>query len=454
MNQTTNIRPFGIRDEIGYTLGDMSGSFVNLYIEGYFLTFCTYVLGINPQWMAGLFFIARLLDAFLGPVIGSFPDRWHLGKSQNKFLPWVRLFSVPLAISGILCFLNVPFHGNVLYLWIAGCYLLYSICYSGTSIPYGAMVNVISPSPTDRSRLSRARSIGGTLVSFGALSLVPVFCFDADSNLLPRRFTVMAVIFSILCFLGYELFRFLSVERIQEKKKSKEKFNFKSILKAAVKNRPLIGLMIATIGCMMAFSSNQLSSYIYKEYYHNTSAMTVGSLLNFPVLLICFPLVPRFSKRLGKRRLVLYSIMFSLVVNICKLRLALTNVWIYMALCCIANAGQTSFNMLIWSMVADCLDYSEWKLHLRSDGSMYGLYVFSRKLGNTIASASAAAALSAVGYAAGSNMVQSASAINGIYYLVNGIPILSCTVELIGLGLIYNLNQKTCEQMYVDLGRI
>ena len=55
MNQITEIRPFGIRDEVGYTLGDMSGSFVNLYIEGYFLTFCTYVLGINPQWMAGLF---------------------------------------------------------------------------------------------------------------------------------------------------------------------------------------------------------------------------------------------------------------------------------------------------------------------------------------------------------------------------------------------------------------
>ena len=109
MEERTVNRPFGVRDEIGYGIGDTAGSFVNLYIEGYFLTFCTYVLGIAPQWMAGLFFGARLLDACLGPLFGSFPDRWELGKSGNKFLPWVRLFSLPLAVSGVLCFLEMPF---------------------------------------------------------------------------------------------------------------------------------------------------------------------------------------------------------------------------------------------------------------------------------------------------------------------------------------------------------
>ena len=36
------IRPFGKKDELGYVFGDMAGSFVNLFIDGYFLTFCTY----------------------------------------------------------------------------------------------------------------------------------------------------------------------------------------------------------------------------------------------------------------------------------------------------------------------------------------------------------------------------------------------------------------------------
>ena len=448
-----NMRAFDFRDEIGYMAGDMAGSFVNLYIEGYFLTFCTYVLGIEPQWMAGLFLIARLLDACLGPIIGSVPDRRHFRNSQNKFLPWIKLFSVPLSVSGVLCFLAVPFQGNLLHLWAAGCYMLYSICYSGASIPYGAMANVVTSDPGERGKLSRARSIGGTVVAFGALSLIPAFCFDSDSNLLPGRFTLMAVVFGIFCFAGYRLLGCLTKERIQEQYQQKESYSFGRVLQAAIRNRPLIGIMTATIGCMMALASNQLSSYIYKEYYRNTFAMTIGSLANLPVLLICFPLVPRFSARLGKRRLVSIAIIFSLTVNLYKLAVPISNVWVYTLLFCLANAGQTVFNMLIWAMVADCLDYSEWKLHFRSDGSMYGLYTFSRKLGSTAASAGAAAALSAVGYVSGNNIVQSIETVGKIYYLVNGIAVLVCIIELIGLTGIYNLNQKTCDLMYKELAK-
>ena len=49
------IRPFGVKDQVGYVFGDMAGSFVNLYVDAYFLTFCTYALGIRAEWMAGLF---------------------------------------------------------------------------------------------------------------------------------------------------------------------------------------------------------------------------------------------------------------------------------------------------------------------------------------------------------------------------------------------------------------
>lgn len=86
-----NVRPFSKRDEIGYVFGDMAGSFVNLFVDAYFLTFCTYVLGISPAWMGSLFLAARLWDAVNDPIMGSFPDRWMLGKSGDKFKPWIKI---------------------------------------------------------------------------------------------------------------------------------------------------------------------------------------------------------------------------------------------------------------------------------------------------------------------------------------------------------------------------
>ena len=107
--------------------------------------------------------------------------------------------------------------------------------------------------------------------------------------------------------------------------------------------------------------------------------------------------------------------------------------------------------MLIWALVTDCLDYSEWKFHERSDGSMYSLYTFSRKIGSTIASAGVSFGLGLIGYVSGSNVVQSAATVDKIYGLVAIIPVITCVLELIGIGCIFNLDKKKTEEMYAEL---
>ena len=168
------IPPFGTKDQVGYVFGDMAGSFVNLFVDAYFLTFCTYALGIKASFMTVLFLVARLWDAFNDPIIGSFPDRWRIGKSGDKFTPWIKLFMIPLALSGVLCFSKVPLEGVALYVYVTVVYIFFGMSYTGTSMPFGAMQNVVTLDPIERSKLSRARSIGGGLVGAVALGAVPV----------------------------------------------------------------------------------------------------------------------------------------------------------------------------------------------------------------------------------------------------------------------------------------
>lgn len=92
-------------------------------------------------------------------------------------------------------------------------------------------------------------------------------------------------------------------------------------------------------------------------------------------------------------------------------------------------------------------------MNFRADGSMYSLYTFSRKIGSTIASTGAASALAAIGYISGIGAVQSAATINNIYYLVNAVPVITCILELIGIGLIFNLDQKKTAEMYAVLAK-
>lgn len=442
------IRPFGVKDEIGYVFGDMAGSFVNLFVDAYFLIFCTSVLGISAGWMGTLFLVARLWDAINDPIMGSFPDRWMIGKSGDKFKPWIKIFMIPLALSGVLCFLNVPLEGIALHAYVAFAYVLYGMSYTGTSMPFGAMASVVSDDPIQRSKLSRARSIGGTIVGIVGLSIVPVVCFDKQSNILPGRFTLIAVVFGVLSIISYFVLLNLTQERIRQNVEKAEKFNYGKVLKATVHNRPLIGVMVATLGSMLFITgSNQVRSYIFKEYYARTDVMSIISLATIPILVICFPLVPKLVAKFGKKATLMAAIVSSTIFSVIPVVMEIKNVYIYSALVVLGTIGQTVFTMLIWALVTDCLDYSEWKFNERSDGSMYSLYTFSRKIGSTIASTGVSFGLAAIGFVSGSNVVQTAEAVNGIYFLVNIIPVVTCILELVGVGLIFNLNKETTERM-------
>ena len=446
------IRPFGVKDEIGYVFGDMAGSFVNLFVDAYFLIFCTNVLGISAGWMGTLFLVARLWDAINDPIMGSFPDRWMIGKSGDKFKPWIKIFMLPLVLSGVLCFFNVPLEGIALHAYVAFAYVLYGMSYTGTSMPFGAMASVVSDDPIQRSKLSRARSIGGTIVGIVGLSIVPVVCFDKQSNILPERFTLIAVIFGVLSIISYFVLLNFTQERIRQNSEKAEKFNYGKVLKATVHNRPLIGVMVATLGSMLFITgSNQVRSYIFKEYYARTDVMSIISLATIPILVICFPLVPKLVAKFGKKATLMAAIVSSTIFSVIPVVMEIKNVYVYSALVVLGTIGQTVFTMLIWALVTDCLDYSEWKFNERSDGSMYSLYTFSRKIGSTIASTGVSFGLAAIGFVSGSNVVQTAEAVNGIYFLVNIIPVVTCALELIGVGLIFNLNKETTEQMYAEL---
>ena len=446
------IRPFGVKDEIGYVFGDMAGSFVNLFVDAYFLIFCTNVLGISAGWMGTLFLVARLWDAINDPIMGSFPDRWMIGKSGDKFKPWIKIFMLPLALSGVLCFFNVPLEGIALHAYVAFAYVLYGMSYTGTSMSFGAMASVVSDDPIQRSKLSRARSIGGTIVGIVGLSIVPVVCFDKQSNILPERFTLIAVIFGVLSIISYFVLLNFTQERIRQNSEKAEKFNYGKVLKATVHNRPLIGVMVATLGSMLFITgSNQVRSYIFKEYYARTDVMSIISLATIPILVICFPLVPKLVAKFGKKATLMAAIVSSTIFSVIPVVMEIKNVYVYSALVVLGTIGQTVFTMLIWALVTDCLDYSEWKFNERSDGSMYSLYTFSRKIGSTIASTGVSFGLAAIGFVSGSNVVQTAEAVNGIYFLVNIIPVVTCALELIGVGLIFNLNKETTEQMYEEL---
>lgn len=445
-------RAFGIRDQIGYVCGDMAGSFVNLYVDAFFLTFCTYVLGIKAAWMGTMFLCARLWDAVNDPIIGSFPDRWQIGKSGSKFKPYIKIAMVPLAVSGLLCFADVRSLGSLAkHIWVVFAYIVYGMSYTGTSMPFGSMAAVVTNDPIERTKLSRARSIGGTLVGIGAISLVPQFVFDRNGDVIASGFLKVGVVFGIFSLLCYCLLLHFTTERVHQQKKEGEAFHYGRILKSVFRNRPMLGVMLATVGSLLYITGNsQLGSYLYKEFYHAPKVLTLVSLISIPIMVIFFPIIPKLSQRFGKRSVVLVCSGYNLIISLILFLVPIKNVYLFLVVNTLATSGQTAFVMLIWAFVTDCIDYHEYQTGERSDGSLYSIYTFSRKIGSTLASAIASFSLGAIGYVSGIE-AQTQAVAGHIRSLCTVIPVATCVLELLGIGFIYNLNRKKTAELYGEL---
>lgn len=108
--------------------------------------------------------------------------------------------------------------------------------------------------------------------------------------------------------------------------------------------------------------------------------------------------------------------------------------------------------MLVWAFVSEAIDYNEYKNMTRADGTLYSVYTFSRKIGSTIASTGATALLASIGFVVGSQ-AQSTEVIESIRMIGTGIPVVACIMEIIGLRLIYHIDNNKANDINKELER-
>lgn len=443
-------KKFGVKDQVCYLFGDVGGSFVNLYVDAYFLVFCTYVLGISTYFMGTLFLVARIWDAVNDPLIGSIPDRHILGKSGDRFKPYIKLFMIPLALSGVFCFTNVSgFPDLWKHIWVCFAYIAYGMCYTGASMPYGSLATVITDDPVENAKLSRARSFGGGIVGI-LLAFVPQFIYDKDTNPVPMAFFVIAIVFGLGSILAYTILLSGSTERIHYEVK-KEDYKFGDVLKNALKNRPLIGCMIAAIGFLFYNTGfGQVSSYLFKEYYHNTNIITLATLITMPLMLIIFPFIPKLVRKFGKVGSVLYPCLIGVVISGFLFFVPIENPYIYLLINAVAVIGPMCYALNCWAIVSDCIEYHEYHFGQRANGTIYSIYTFSRKIGSALASAFASYSLGFIGYVSGVAS-QTPEVASRIRYLVTAVPLIANILICVGLGVIYNLKKEDSAKIHEEL---
>ncbi len=450
-------RPFGIKDKIGYLLGDFGNDFTFLLSSGFLLKFYTDVMHVSAGVVGIVIMLARFADAFTDVTMGRICDRARPNEN-GKFKPWILRMCAPVAIASFLIYQSA-FSTSPLWfriLWLVVTYLLWgSIFYTSINIPYGSMASTISRDPGERQSLSTYRTMGSTLAGVIVGAGIPLLAYDTRvingvqiTELNGQRFTIIAGIFSILATVAYILCYFLVTERvIPENQAAEKRRSVKDLLVSSVKNRALISIIVASVLMLLSqFTLQQLANYVFPDYYGNTAAQSASTFAMLIGMAVAATVAKPLALRFGKAEISVVSNLAAALVCFLLFFVRPANVWVYVGFNLFCWLGLGVFAMVSWALITDVIDYSELKNGIREDGSIYALYSFARKMGQAAAAGLTGLFLTIVGYEKIEGVPLPQGVKDGIFSISTLVPAIGFLLLSAVLWFWYPLNKKAVDE--------
>jgi GPH family glycoside/pentoside/hexuronide:cation symporter len=427
---TTAIPRLSLREKLAYGMGDCGANFIFQTQITFLLFFYTDVVGIGVRAAGTVLLVSRILDTISDPVIGAISDRTH--SRWGRYRPWILLSAVPLALALVLCYTTPDFGGTGKIAWAAATYNLMMLLYAANNIPYCALAGVMTDDSLERTSLQSWRFLCAMAATFivntTTLALIArlgrgdvAFGFQAAMTV----WAVAAVVCFVLTFVGTR-------ERISDR--PNRVGSLRRDVSALVRSRPWIALFIVAmlVHIHLALRGSAML-YYFKHYLRREDLFEEFSGLGLVVAMIGIALSKPLTARFGKRNTFQ---MCALISTLLIASFALVPRESPRALFALQFLFQLSFGPtipLLWTMMADVADYSEWKTGHAATALAFASIVFGLKLGLGIGAWLSGVWLESVGYLPAVAQ-PTGTTITGIRLLVSVFPAAALMLAFLALS--------------------
>lgn len=437
------VRKFGLRDKIGYAFGGFGNDFTFILSSSFLLKFYTDVMGVSAGLVGIMMMLARFVDAFTDVTMGQIVDRSKTTKN-GKFRPWLLRMCGPVAVASLLMYASwfKDMSMGFKIFWMFFTYLLWgSVCYTGVNIPYGSMASAITGNPKERAQLSNWRTIGASFASMFISVVLPLTVYYTDTAgnkvLSGTKVSIAAVLCYLLCY-------HLTTERVTIETTT-EKFNLKNLISSLLHNRALIGFVLASICLQLSqLTMGNMTSYVFPNYFGNTEAQAMTGMISICVIFLCSPFTVKLSDKFGRRALAMTACIISAVPLLVIYFMHTHNAWLFVVFYGIMYIGIAIFQLICWAMVTDVIDDTEVTSGQRSDGTIFAVYSFSRKIAQAASSGIIGLLLTLIGYSQATAF--DAPVVEGIYSLTCLVPSIGFILSAVFLKFVYPLGKKRVDK--------
>jgi GPH family glycoside/pentoside/hexuronide:cation symporter len=464
-----------ITEKIGYSLGDLAANLVFQTLMTYLAYFYTDIYGLESADATAIMFIVGTIAAFgFNPIIGALADRTY--SKWGKFRPWILYTSIPLGIISVMAFSTPDFsyNGKVIYAVIT--YTLLLLLYASSNLPYSALSGVITGDMKERNSISSYRFVAVMFAQFFVqVFMLPIIIYAGagDKALgIEIVMTWLAIIGTIMLLITF----FTTKERIipTEEQKSSVVEDVKDLLT----NRPWLIMLILTTLTFISLAMKGGSYVYYFENYIDEPRLTVfiSPILDYlssvginffgndPVsagfglfnaggiifMIFGIGLSKTLADKYGKRNIFASFLFISTIFIILFYFFDKTSLELMFGSQILHGFFYGITIPLLWTMIADVADYSEWKNNRRATAIIFSAMMVGLKLGLTIGGGLVVQILGNFGYEANKELAQSEHVIQGVKLLVSIYPSIPFLIGIV-LLFFYEINKKMETQIEIDL---
>ncbi len=457
---TQESQKLSVLEKVGYSLGDLAANLVFQTLVTYLAYFYTDIYGLKTEDATLVTLFVGLFAAFVfNPVMGAIADR--TSTRWGKFRPWILWTAVPLGVTALLAFSTPDFEysGKVIYAVIT--YSLLLLLYAANNLPYSALSGVITGDMAERNSMSAYRFVAVMFSQF----FVQVFMYnlilkagDGDKAVgIEKVMTILAIVGTLMLLVTF----FTTKERIVPK--PEQKSSLKEDLGDLFKNIPWIIMLVVTTLVFVTLAMKGGSYVYYFENYvdkieltafleplksflpafENDISMGLGVFNGGGILigLIGIMLSKKFADKYGKRNVFGASLFVSTLFIIFFYFFPPQSVGLMFGSQILHMFFYGISTPVLWTMIADVADYSEWKNNRRATAIIFSAMMVGLKGGLSIGSSLLTMILGLFNYQPNSEVAQSAETINGIKLLVSIFPAIPFLLA-VGLLFFYEINKK------------
>lgn len=464
-----------ITEKIGYSLGDLAANLVFQTLMTYLAYFYTDIYGLQADDATALMFIVGTIAAFgFNPIVGAIADRTK--SKWGKFRPWILWTAVPLGVISVLAFTTPDFSykGKVVYAVVT--YTLLLLLYASSNLPYSALSGVITGNMKERNSISSFRFVAVMFAQFFVqVFMLPIIIYAGEGDKavgIEIVMTWLAIIGTILLLITF----FTTKERVIPKKEQES--TLKEDFADLISNKPWVIMLILTTLTFISLAMKGGSYVYYFENFIDVSYLTnfISPILEFlssiginffgndPVSAgfglfnaggIIFMIIGiGFSKPLadkyGKRNVFGWFLFISTLFILLFYFLKPTSIAFIFGAQILHGFFYGITIPLLWAMIADVADFSEWKNNRRATAIIFSAMMVGLKLGLTVGSSLVTQILSSYGYVANSELGQSSEAVLGTKLLVSVYPSIPFLMGVV-LLFFYEINKSMETQIELDL---